>query len=368
MYDMPQKKRRNQWYYLIIIALVLFTVLAIVMPSLASKKAALSASLLPCSTADDIRAFGQNIVYYDGATIHCVNTLGKELWAFTIGEGADFYAGSTAVAAWSGKQIYLLGSDGKSTYNDMLDDTIQFARVGESYLAIVTGSEFEATLLIKDLEGNHVDSETTAFDGTLLLDCGFFGSQRDYLWTLSLDVDTTVIETVLSTFQAGKMTTGTAYLGEYIPYFVYEEDNQIKLIDTRSLRVFSQNCAENTGASRLLYGWQLIDSRRAQKGRALLLAPSGTNTMGYTVTELRLIYSGNDRRLSLPSECHGSMLSESAVYGVSPTLLYRCGINENKFTAYALPLEGSCTGFICALDGGACVIAVGSRAFCLTLP
>ncbi len=368
MYDIPQKKRKNAWYYLIIIALILFTVLAIVMPRLASKKASLSASLLPCSTADDIRAFGNSVVYYDGLTIHCVNTQGKELWAFAIGEAADFYVGTKAVAAWSGKQIYLLGADGKSTYNDMLDDNIQFARVGESYIAIITGDEFAPTLLIKDLLGNHVDSESTSFSGMLLLDCGFFGSQNDYLWTLSLDVDTTVIETVLSTFQAGRMTTGTAYLGKYIPYFVYEENSLLKLIDTRSLRVFNENCAETTSASRLLYGWQLIDSRKAQKGRALLLAPSGTNTMGYTVTELRLIYNNGDRRLSLPSECHGSMLSSSAVYGVGQTLLYRCGIDENKFTAYALPLEGSCTGFICALDGGACVIAVGSKAYCLTLP
>ena len=41
-----------------------------------------TASLLPCPYSDTIMPFGQNVLYYDGVSIHCMSDTGSVRWSF----------------------------------------------------------------------------------------------------------------------------------------------------------------------------------------------------------------------------------------------------------------------------------------------
>ena len=59
-----------------------------------------------------------------------------------------------------------------------------------------------------------------------MLDCGFYGDDGQYLWTLAMDVFGTKANTILNTFQVGKMNTGEVSLGDSITYKVLFENNK----------------------------------------------------------------------------------------------------------------------------------------------
>lgn len=43
---------------------------------------------LPCPYSDALRTFGNNVLYYDGVSIHCMSGTGAVRWSFQIGKDA----------------------------------------------------------------------------------------------------------------------------------------------------------------------------------------------------------------------------------------------------------------------------------------
>ena len=117
----------------------------------------------------------------------------------------DYSAGPAHVAVWGGSKLMLVDQNGNATYSETMESDVQFVRVGERYIAIVMGDDTSPKLSIKNMEGGQEDSFANTYDGLMLLDAGFFGDQGQYLWTLSLDVFGTASNTILNTFQVGKM-------------------------------------------------------------------------------------------------------------------------------------------------------------------
>ncbi len=77
----------------------------------------ITASRLPCYSNQNVTPFGEGVLYYDGVSLHCLNSSGAIRWSFPAGERASFYAGPRHVAIWSGMQMYLVDENGNSTYN-----------------------------------------------------------------------------------------------------------------------------------------------------------------------------------------------------------------------------------------------------------
>ncbi len=92
-----------------------------------------SAVRLPCYANQNVTPFGDGILYYDGASLHCLSSTGTIRWSFPAGEGASFCAGPKHTAIWNGMQMYLVDQNGNSTYNESMESTVQFVRVGERY-------------------------------------------------------------------------------------------------------------------------------------------------------------------------------------------------------------------------------------------
>lgn len=371
MQRVKPKMNRSQAFALLFLILVIVGLGMWMITGLFSQKpaTAVTASKLPCPYSDTIRPFGENVLYYDGMSIHCMSSTGSVRWSFQIGAGADYACTDDTIVAWIGSTVFILDRNGQSTYNDNLGETIQFARVGKQYIAAVVGEEDQPRLMVKDHTGAHMDEESDAYKNLVLLDVGFYGNAGQYMWTLALDVYGTASNTVLNTFEVGKMNTGEVSLGESITYDVVYENSLLRVINTRQMRTFNDRGTEDTAASVLVYGWYHLQSEVPERGNALMLfAPTSQTENVYDLRELRLISGNVDKRYSLPDTCIGAAVWNKNVFAISPTALYRASQSDSRFTTYELPLEGKATQLMGILKGGKAIVACGDEVYVISLP
>lgn len=371
MQRVKPKMNRSQAFALLFLILVVIGLGVWMIAGLFSQKpaTAVTASKLPCPYSETIRPFGENVLYYDGMSIHCMSSTGSVRWSFQIGADADYACTNDTIVAWVGSTVFILDASGQSSYNDNLGETIQFARVGQQYIAAVVGEEDNPRLLVKDHTGAHMDEESDAYKNLILLDVGFYGNAGQYMWTLALDVYGTASNTILNTFEVGKMNTGEVSLGDSITYDVVYENSLLRVINTRQMRTFNDRGTEDTAASVLVYGWYHLFSEVPERGNALMLfAPTSQTESMYDLRELRLISGSTDKRYSLPDTCIGATLWNKNVFAVSETTLYRAGQNDSRFATYELPMESKATQLMGTLEGGKAILACGDEVYVISLP
>ena len=328
-----------------------------------------SAHLLPCAYNETLKPFGRYVLYYDGRSIHCMSERGGVRWSFQIGADAGFDCDENVVVAWAGHTVYILDSNGNSTYNDDLGAVIQFARAGKQYVAAIVGDTASPRLIVKDHSGAQMDEEADAYANLIMLDVGFYGKNGEYMWTLALDVFGTAANTLLNTYEVGTMNTGEVSLGDSITYGVLYENSILRVIGTRKILAFNYRGTEDVTQSVLVYGWRMIGNEIPDRGDALMLfAPTSQTENIFDIRELRVISASADKRLSLPDTCVGASIWNKTVYAMSERYLYSAGMNDSKFTKYELPLETAVTRFIGTLSNGYALVACNENVYTVSLP
>ena len=364
-----RKRQIRSW--IILVGVVLAAVLGVHFLRGYGKGKEIGLSKLPCYSNQSVTPFRDGLVYYDGASIHHLSSGGTIRWSFPAGSDIQFSVGPTHMAIWSGRQLFLVDRNGNATYNESLEGEVQFARVGSRYAAVVVGEDTEPKLLVKDLNGSQVDVESDAYNGLLIMDAGFFGDQGEYMWTLALDVFGTAPNTIMNTFQIGKMNTGAVSLGEFMTYKVLYENTRLRVFTTQQVYTYDYKCVQDTNSTMLVYGWKLIDYEIPERGRAkLLLAPTSQTSSEQIISELRLLEGDRDKRYTLPAKCVGAYMYKGNIYAVSGDYIYRADVNSQRFFGYKIP--GSKDGEITACYGitsdGKMLLASGETMFALTLP
>lgn len=359
-------KKRNRWILIALIA-VLLVLLAYLLGLLSGGGGAMGGTLLRCVASQNVTVFGDRVLYYDGTTLFCLTGSGSEAWNETVGASASFHAGAKQVVVWTANQLQILDRGGKSTYNDRLTDTVQFARAGDKYVAIVTGEKTNPTLTVKDLDGTVIDTETAAYEDKVILDCGFFGD-GEYLWTTALDIYGAAPETTLNTYRVGQMNTGDVSLGEAITYAVVYSGSHLNVVNTRQLRLYDYRGTLSASDTVLVYGWQLVDSASSTSSPYLLFAPTLQTDEAGAITELRLLRGKTDTRYSLPDTCVGAAIHNKRLYAFSGDSLYRADVNAQRFTALKLPVDGYVTDYLGMTTGGVALLACGSAVWAVSTP
>ncbi len=373
-YSDPQhlgKRRRQIRNWIILILVVILAVAAVRLVMNLGSSTQLEAKLMPCTADQDVTVFGSNLLYYDGASIQCLNRDGGIRWTFPVGSSARFSVSDTHIVIWSGTQLFIVDQNGSPSYSENMDSEVQFARIGSSYCAVVIGDDTSPELIIKNLDGTQVDRESDAFRKLMLMDVGFYGTGDQYMWTLSMDVYGVAINMVLNTFQVGKMNTGETDLGEYLAYRVLFENNMLRVFTTQQMYTYDYKAVQDVSRTQLVYGWQLIDASIPDRGSAnMLLAPTAQLNSALTITELRVLTDTTDRRYTLPSACVGARIDGSNLYAVSSDYLYHANVDKQRFYGYILPLPQGvqATRFIGILKGGYGVISAGEQVYVMSLP
>ena len=363
-------RRRQIRSWIILVSVVLAVVLGIHFLGRYGKGKEIGMSKLPCYSNQNVTPFRDGLVYYDGASIHHLSSAGTIRWSFPAGSDVKFAVGPAHLAIWSGTQLFLVDKDGKATYNESMESKVQFARVGERYVAVVVGEDTEPKLIVKDLKGTQVDMED-AFSSLMLLDAGFYGEQGEYLWTLALDVFGTAPNTVMNTFQVGKMNYKEVSLGECLTYKVIYENARLRVFTTQQVYTYDYQGMPESNRTMLVYGWKLIDAEVPERGRAkMLLAPTSQTSSTQLISELRVLEGMNDKRYTLPTTCVGACIYRGNIYAISSDYIYRADVNSTKFFGYQIPApEGvSVTAFYGITDDGRMLLASGETMYSMTLP
>lgn len=364
-------RRRQIRSWIVLVCVALAVVLGIHFLGRYGKGKEISMAKLPCYSNQNVTPFRDGLVYYDGASIHHLSSSGTIRWSFPAGSDVKFAVGPTHLAIWSGTQLFLVDKDGNASYNESMEANVQFARVGERYVAVVVGDDTDPKLIVKDLKGAQVDAEAEAYSGLMMLDTGFYGEQGEYLWTLALDVFGTAPNTILNTFQVGKMNTGEVSLGEALTYKVIYENAKLRVFTTRQVLSYDYKCVQDTNSTMLVYGWKLIDADIPERGRAkLLLAPTSQTSSAQLISELRVLEGMNDKRYTLPTTCVGASIFKGNIYAISSDYIYRADMTSQKFFGYQIPApEGvEITAFYGITDDGKMLMASGETMYSLTLP
>ena len=366
-----QIRKRQIRSWIILVAVVLAALLGVHFLRRYGKGKEIGMNQLPCYASQSVTPFRDGLVYYDGASIHHLSSGGTIRWSFPAGDGVKFSVGPSHLAVWAGTQLYLVDQDGNATYNESLEAQVQFARVGERYCVVVVGEDTDPKLIVKDLKGAQVDMEAEEFSGLMILDTGFYGEQGEYLWTLALDIFGTAPNTIMNTFQVGKMNTGEVSLGEALTYKVIYENAKLRVFTTRQVYTYDYKCVQDTNATMLVYGWKLIDADIPERGRAkLLLAPTSQTSSSQTISELRLLEGMTDKRYTLPTSCVGACIYGGHIYAVSSDYIYRADVSSQKFFGYQVPAPDGVeiTAFYGITDDGRMLLASGGTMYSLTLP
>ena len=371
--QMNQEKIRQRQIrsWIILVGVVLAVVLGIHFLRGYGRGKEIGLARLPCYSNQSVTPFRDGLVYYDGASVHHLSSAGTIRWSFPAGSDIHFSVGPTHMAIWAGRQLFLVDRSGNATYNEALEGTVQFARVGERYVAVVVGEDTEPKLIVKDLNGAQVDVEADAYNGLMLLDAGFFGDKGEYMWTLALDVFGTAPNTIMNTFQVGKMNTGAVSLGEALTYKVLYENTQLRVFSTQQVYTYNYKCVQDTNATMLVYGWKLIDAEVPERGRAkLLLAPTSQTSSAQVISELRVLEGDRDKRYTLPARCVGANMYNGNIYAVSGDYIYRADTNSQRFFGYKIPESagGEITACYGITSDGKMLLASGEMMFALTLP
>ena len=367
--EKTRKRQIRSW--IILVGVVLAVILGIHFLRGYGKGKEIGLARLPCYSNQSVTPFRDGLIYYDGASIHHLSSTGTIRWSFPAGNDIQFYAGPSHIAIWNGRQMFLVDRNGSATYNESLEGEVQFVRVGERYAAVVIGADTEPKLIVKDLNGAQVDVEAEAYGGLLMLDAGFFGDQGEYMWTLALDVFGTAPNTILNTFQVGKMNTGAISLGEFMTYRVLYENQRLRVFTTQQVYTYDYKCVQDTNATMLVYGWKLIDYEVPERGRAkLLLAPTSQTSSAQVISELRLLEGDRDKRYTLPDKCVGANMYNGNIYAVAGNYIYRADTSSQRFFGYRIPedMQGDVTACYGITTDGKMLLASGESMFSLTLP
>ena len=334
-----------------------------------------SAQMLSCDSTQDIRIFGDSVLYYDGTSIHCVNATGGIRWSYPVGVMAQFSCSDTHVVAWNGMQLYIIDRNGHASYNDSLDSTIQFARVGSNYCAVIVGEETTPTLLIKNMDGTQADFEREEYNGRVIMDVGFYGEADQYLWTLSFDYYAVALSTTLNTYQVARMNTGKVSLGSFLAYRVIYENGRLRVFTTQQMYTYNYKAVPDNSRTMLVHGWQVIDEEVPARGdMAVLMArTSDWNGIGSKITDLRLMNGDEFIHYSLPFPCIGAGVVSGNIYAFSgDNLCYlKISKNDRRFDQVPLPLpEGKEARSVFGLTSNrrAIVACTDGSVYAVTLP
>ena len=367
-----KRKRRKQLRNWIILISVVLAIIGIVnLVSFLTRTSTVTALSLPCYAHQDVTVFQDGVLYYDGASIHFVNAGGGIEWSYPVGDGASFSVSEDHLVIWAGTQLFIVNEKGKPSYNESMEAPIQFARIGKKYAAVVTGDELKSTLIVKDLQGSQVDTETDSFNGMFLLDCGFYGASNEYMWTLSYDVYNPAVSSIMHTFQVGAMNTGEVRLGEHLAYRVISADNLLNVFTTQQMYIYDYKGVQNVNDTMLVYGWKYLDHATPDRGATqFLLAPTSQTSSVQSITELRVFSSALDRRYTLPSSCVGAAIDSGRIYAVSDQYLYAGQVNSQRFYAHDmnLPDDRIVTDFVGLTDDGYAIVISNSEVYSVSLP
>lgn len=333
------KSARLNWLASICIAAIAMLISILLARSFAADTSTTldKAILLPCTGDREIEILGDGVVYSDGTALHALNQNGSQIWSSTIGADMSFSVAEGGVAAWSGDKLFLLnGESGSPYYSGSLGKDIISARLGETYAAVLTGTESDATLLVLERGGSQVDAIPLAPE--LVMDYGFF-SDGAILWVMTLNTEGTTPLSTVSTYRPGRTLAGSVTDPDQTVYRVFFQSRTICAVGSTYTRFYDYNGNENVDDRLLVYGWYLTAVGGSEDKPLMAFAPINQTDVSLAVSDVRIIHGDTDKIIRMPFTCSSIAASGNTVYGVNQQYVMIYEADSLKPVTYALPVR-----------------------------
>lgn len=313
----------------------------------------------------NIQAFGENVLYYDGMSLVCVDPNGKTKWQYRVGTSGDFACTDSRVVAWSDTQLHVLGKDGSPTFTDNMPGAIQFARIGDAYVSVCYGSEFSSDIQV--LTHNGVVLEDYTFEDLYVLDIGFFYTGSRHMWVLALDHNSTTPIMNITTWEPGRMSTGGIELPDRLIYKLYMHNNLLMVVDTTKITPYNYRMVEQTDLQSItIYGWQVTQVVQNDRNTYALLEQIPTTGSSDTFSEIRVVTNYRAQSMRFLSPCFASGLTEKNIYGFGENSIYYAPYGATSFKS--MTLNYTLTDLVCMLSGNRAVVLSGNEVYIIKLP
>lgn len=292
---------------------------------------------LPCTGEKKIEILGDGVAYSDGSTLHALGSGGSQIWSCAVGVDMDFSVSDGGVAAWSQDKLYLLGAgNGSLYYSGSLGTDILSAKLGDTYAAVLTGEENDATLLVLEKGGRQVDSISVAPE--IVMDYGFFNG-GSILWVMTLNTEGTTPLSTISTYRPGRTMAGSVTDSQQTVYRVFFQSQNICAVGTTYGRFYDYNGNELEDRRQLVYGWYLTAVGGSEESPLMAFAPIDQTNVSMRISDVRLIRGSSDRVVRMPFPCTALCARGSTVYGVSGRYVITLDAEDPMPVARELPVE-----------------------------
>ncbi len=323
-------------------------------------------TLLPCSSTQVIEPLLDGVIYSDGTHLHALNSDGRQKWNYMVGVGFSFEAGESGVAAWTDTKLALLDADsGKSLFTGVMDEPIISAVMGDTYAGVLIGEDDQySTLIIMEHGGRQIDKIT--LPNVMVLQYGFFSTNGQMLWVMSLDTEGTVPMSQLTTYRPGRMQSGNITDSDQVLYQVMFESPNVYTVGTTYAKVYNYTGVEDTARRKLIYGWYLMDSDGTGDGALMAYAPVAQVGTQVNVSDIRMICGNTDKTVRFPFPCYAVAVHGSTVYGFSDQYVMAIGLKDSKAKVTQLPVM--CDNMLGITDKREAIMTSGSEVYLVTLP
>ncbi len=291
---------------------------------------------LPVYAGQHCEPFNDGAIYYDGTLLYALRGNGMQKWSYLAGANAGYDVGSGGVVSWTGAQVTLLREDsGDTVFSVTMAKPVLSARAGDIYVAVCTGAEDEATMIVLDRNGKQVDSIDVP--DLTILDYGFFNS-GNLFWLMTLETDGTVPTSQLNTYKPGKMQTGSIVDSEQVVYKTLFHSTKFRAVGTTYARSYDYTGAEDTASRLLVYGWYMQDVYGSGENPLMVFVPMEETGGAGLMQDIRLVQGSMDKTIRLPYACFDVFAGNGVVYGFTNDYLIIGTSDGKNSTIYQLPV------------------------------
>lgn len=332
---------------------------------------------IPATANQPIEPLGSGSLYYDGSSLHAIDSSGRQIWSYPAGSLAEFSVGAGGVATWSGAALSLLNAQtGAALFSNTLAGNIITAKFGKDYAAVQIEQagnetkvlseaqrEHNSIMLILDSGGRQVDE--IKLSNQTVLDSGFFSNDQLF-WTMSLNTEGTVPICIISSYKPGRLLAGRISDTEQVLYHAMFLSSKIRVTGETHVKDYDNFGNEIVKNRILVYGWCLVDVDETQDVPTMAFVPTGQADGTTGITDIRTIQEQTVKTIRLPNAAKQVFVSGSTVYAFSNDRVMVCRSGALEPDTFWLPRQ--IDKIVALTENHTAIATSGTSVFMIPLP
>lgn len=330
-----RNRRRTITRLLLLLLLALIVIGGIVAAVLLlTKKGTQQAPLtaLPFSSTAEYAFTGNGFLYTtaDGIAFHDITDSGNDYTASVPTGQVKVMGSQTAHVMYNAAALKIVGAPDSNSYAEQL---VNVACGSGHVAALWRDAAGKESIQVLNLAGEQKD--LLVFDKQFVVNFGFNTTKNEYLWVLTLDIqsDTPICTVHIYNMTLGS-TSGILQIQNQMVERVYFTNSSIFVVGTNQIIRYTLENNRDTYRE-TVYGWRVLD---CSNGSSFLLAPRSSGTLGLlkvlTLAEAD-VSSAKQTLIQAPAGAIGAFLMQDRLAIVTEKMVYTYDLNGKRLSETA---------------------------------